>query len=56
MDQSVLFACTFILNCLGVYCDMLLTFNESAFGIVWEKYYQNILKWDLVLIVLIGAT
>ena len=32
--ESVLFACTFILNCLGVYCDMLLTFNKSAFGIV----------------------
>jgi len=56
LDQSILFACTFILNCFGVYYDMLSTFNRSAFGTVWEKYDRDILKWDLDLKFLPGAT
>ena len=46
----------FVLNCFGVYYDMLSTFNKSAFGTVWENYHRNILKCDLILIFLLGAT
>ena len=30
--------------------------KKSAFGTIQEKYHQNILKWDFVLIILMGAT
>ena len=35
---------------------MLSTFKKSDFGIIQEKYHQNILKWDFVLIILMGET
>ena len=35
---------------------MLSTFKKSAFGTIQGKYHQNILKWDFVLIILMGAT
>ena len=51
-----LFACIFILNCFEAYYDMLSTLNKNVFGTVWENYHRNILKCDLVLIFLLGAT
>ena len=35
---------------------MLSTFKKSAFETIQKNYHQNILKWDFVLIILMGAT